>query len=320
MGSLDFLAPDRLAFLPVIAVLGLVYAALQRRNKRYEVRFTNLALLDVVAPKRPGWRRHATALAFLLSAATLVVAFAQPTRDVRIPKERATVVLALDTSLSMEATDVAPSRIEAAQQAATAFLDVVPEFMNVGLVTFDGVARVRVTPTTDRVAVRSAIASVELNASTAIGEAIFASLDAVAAAPPGEDGQPAPARIIVMSDGKTTIGRPNEDAAAAAEAAGIPVSTIAFGTPFGEIRVENDPAPVPVPVEPEPLRAIARQTGGAFFEADSLEGLEQVYTDIGIAIGYDIEKRDVSSWFVGVGLALLLFTATLSLLWFARLP
>ncbi len=320
MGSLDFLAPDRLALLPVVAVLGLVYAALQRRNKRYEVRFTNIALLDVVAPKRPGWRRHATALAFLLSAATLVVAFAQPTRDVRVPKERATVVLALDTSLSMEATDVAPSRIEAAQQAAVAFLDVVPKFMNVGLVTFDGVARLRVTPTTDREAVRSAIETVELNASTAIGEAIFASLDAVAAAPPGEDGKPAPASIVLMSDGKTTIGRPNEDGAAAAEEAGVPVATIAFGTPFGEIRVENDPAPVPVPVEPEPLRAIARQTGGAFFEADSLEGLEQVYNDIGTSIGFDVEKRDISSWFVGAGLVLLLFTATLSLLWFARLP
>jgi Ca-activated chloride channel family protein len=320
MKSLDFLASERLWLLPVVAALGLVYAALQRRNKRYEVRFTNLALLDVVAPKRPGWRRHATAVAFLLSAATLVVAFAQPTRDVRVPKQRATVVLALDTSLSMEATDVAPSRIEAAQQAADAFLDVVPEFMNVGLVTFDGVARLRVTPTTDRAAVRSAIENIELNASTAIGEAIYASLDAVAAAPLGEDGEPAPASIVLMSDGKTTIGRPNEDAAAAAEEAGVPVATIAFGTPFGEIRVENDPAPVPVPVEPEPLRTIARQTGGTFFEADSLEGLEDVYTDIGTSIGFDVEKREVSAWFVGVGLALLLLTATLSLLWFARLP
>jgi Ca-activated chloride channel homolog len=317
---MSFSAPERLWLFVAVAAVGLAYLAAQVGRRRYEVRFTNLALLDVVAPHRPGWRRHVPAALFLLAGAALVGAVAQPFDEVRVPRERATVVLAIDTSLSMQATDVAPSRIEAAQQAARSFVAELPSSINLGLVTFDGIARVRVTPTTDRAPVLAAVDALELAPSTAIGEAIFASLDAVAAAPPADDGSAPPARIVVMSDGKTTVGRPNEQGTQAALDAGIAVSTIAFGTPDGEIYVPDQPTPVGVAVQPGPLRDIAEVTGGTFFEAGSLDELEAVYDDIGSAVGYETEERDITVRFVAIGLVLLLATAVASLLWFSRLP
>ena len=183
----SFLAAGRLWWLLAVLALAGAYVVLSLVRRRYTVRFTNLALLDQVAPRRPGWRRHLAAGAFLLAVAASMVAWARPADEVLVPKERATVVLAIDTSLSMEATDVAPSRLEAAQQAALAFVDELPEPINLGFVSFDGVARVRVTPTTDRDPVRRAIETLELGPATAIGEAIFAGLDAIRTAPVPED-------------------------------------------------------------------------------------------------------------------------------------
>jgi Ca-activated chloride channel homolog len=240
---------------------------------------------------------------------------------VLVPKERATVVLAIDTSLSMEATDIAPSRIEAAQQAALAFVDELPQQINLGLVSFDGIARVRVTPTTDRDPVRRTIENLELGPATAIGEAIFASLDAIATAPStdedGEDDE-VPARIIVMTDGKTTVGRPDADGAEAAARAGIPVSTIAFGTERGTIVIDGELQPVPV--DEAPLRLVADRTGGQFYSAESLDQLDAVYEDIGSSVGFDTEEQEVTDRFVGYAVVLLLLSAGASLLWFQRLP
>ncbi|MFM8861617.1 MAG: VWA domain-containing protein [Acidimicrobiia bacterium] len=184
MSGFTFLSPWRLLLLGLVVVLGIVYVLFQRRRARYAVRFTNLELLESVAPRRPGWRRHVAAVVQLVALAVLIVALAQPVHDIKVPRERATVILALDVSLSMEATDVRPSRIEAAKSAAISFLDDVPPQVNVGLVTFAGSARIRVTPTTDRDAVRVAIEDVPLADGTAIGDAIDASLDALADVPP----------------------------------------------------------------------------------------------------------------------------------------
>lgn len=319
-----FLAPTRLYGLLGVIGLALLYllAALQRH--RYTVRFTNLPLLDTVAPRRPGWRRHLAAAAFLLGAATLLLAWARPADEVAVPKERATVVLAIDSSLSMQATDVSPSRIDAAREAALSFVDELPPQINVGLVTFDGVARVRVTPTDDRRTVRAAIRGIELGPATAIGEAIFAGLDAIRTAPlasdTGTDGEeePVPARMIVMTDGKTTVGRPDVDGAAAAREADVPVSTIAFGTDRGTIVIDGEIQQVPV--EESPLRLISEQTGGQFFRAESLGELESVYADIGSSVGFDTEEREVTERFVGYAVVLLLVSSALSLLWFQRVP
>jgi len=315
----QFLAPSRLYALLAVLALAVAYALLGLLRRRYTVRFTNLPLLDSVAPRRPGWRRHLAAALFLLAIGSTVLAWARPADDVRVPKERATVVLAIDTSLSMEATDVAPSRLEAAQQAALAFVDELPPRINLGFVSFDGVARVRVTPTTDREPVRRAIETLELGPATAIGEAIFAGLDAIRTAPvPEDEDEDVPGRMIVMTDGKTTVGRPDVDGAEAALEAGVPVSTIAFGTARGTIVIDGEIQPVPV--DEEPLRLIADRTGGQFFSAQSLDQLNAVYEDIGSSVGFDTEEREVTDRFVGFGLVLLLASAVASLLWSQRLP
>ena len=320
---MTFFAPERLWLLVGVAVLAIAYVVLQGRRSRYAVRFTSMELLDVVAPNRPGWRRHLPAASFLLALTSLVVAFAQPSIEDKVPRERATVVMALDVSLSMEADDVDPNRFEAAKAAATNFVGLIPEKINLGLVVFDGVARVQVAPTTDRQLMVDAIQRLELGESTAIGEAIFASLDAIASVPPDEEGTIPPARIVLMSDGVTQQGRPNEDAAEEARTRGIPVSTISFGTPFGQIVYEEPgqaPQLVDVPVDQEQLRTIADATSGTFFTAESAGELEQVYTDIGSSVGFITADREITHWFVAGALALLALTAILSLAFFSRLP
>jgi Ca-activated chloride channel homolog len=312
--------PGALWWLVALAALAAAYVAVQVRRPRYQVRFTNLELLDVVAPERPGWRRHLPAVVLLAALVALVVAAARPFAEVEVPTERATVVLAIDVSLSMMATDVPPSRLEAAQVAALEFVGELPDGLNLGIVAFDGIARILVPPTTDRQPTRSAIEGLQLGPSTAIGEAIFASLSAIDQMGPGPDGEPPPAHIVVMSDGVTTVGRPDSEAAAAARAAGIPVSTISFGTPFGEVYLDDASPPTPVPVDPAALDDIARTTGGQAFAADSLESLEAVYDDIGSSIGTTTEEQEVTHRAVTVALVLVLVAAGLSLLWSPRLP
>ncbi|CAN5651852.1 VWA domain-containing protein [soil metagenome] len=315
---MSYLAPERLWLLLAVAALVVAYLVLQSRRGDYAVRFTNLALLDVVAPKRPGWRRHVPAVLFLAAVVSLVVAFARPARDEQVPRERATVILAIDTSLSMEAADVEPNRLAAAQDASRAFLDIVPETLNVGLVSFDGIARVRVQPTTDRQAVRLAVGRLELGESTAVGEAIYASLDAIESAPPSPTGEPVPARIILMSDGETTVGRPDAQAVELAQERDVPVSTIAFGTDQGVVEIEGER--VPVPVNGPALESIADATDGTFFRALSAGQLTEVYQDIGSSVGFVNEQREIGQWFVGAALLLAFATAGFSLAWFSRLP
>ena len=316
---MTFLSPERLWLLLGAAALAVLYGLVQLRRRRYTVRFTNVALLDQVAPKRPGWRRHVPALLFLLATSTLILGFAQPARDVKVPRERATIMLALDTSLSMEATDVTPSRIAAAQAAAKSFVDQLPARINVGLVTFNGNASLAVAPTTDRETVKQAIDAAQLGERTAIGEAIFTSLDALKQVP-AADATEVPARIVLMTDGTTTDGRPNEDAVAAAKAAKVPVSTIAFGTDAGTITIPQEPLPIPVPVDKEALKTIASDTGGSFYQAASEAQLKQVYDNIGSSVGYVTEQHEITTWFIAGALVFLLITGGLSLLWFQRLP
>ena len=320
MLALTFSQPVRLWLL--VAVVGLLaaYVVLQVVKRGYAVRFTNLDLLDKVAPSRPGWRRHAVATAFLAGIALQVVAFAGPQRTERVPRERATVMLAIDTSLSMQATDASPSRLEGAKQAAMSFVDQLPPKLNVGLVSFSGIATVKVPPAQDRSLVRNAISTLELGEGTAIGDAILASLEAIKTVPPDEEGTPPPAVIILMSDGKTTKGTPNEVAAAKARDTGVAVWTIAFGTQSATITVPQEPIPIPVPVDKPALAAIADQTGGKSYDAESTQELKAVYQGIGSSVGYVKVPRSITGWFVALALVAGLLTAAGSLLWFSRLP
>ncbi|HEY6530733.1 MAG TPA: VWA domain-containing protein [Acidimicrobiales bacterium] len=320
MMGLSFLSPWRLLLLLVVLALGALYVAFQWRRSKYAVKFTNLDLLATVAPKRPGWRRHVTAGVQLLALATLVLAFAQPTHETKVPRERATVVMAVDVSLSMLADDVSPDRIAAAKVAATSFLDDVPEAVNVGLVTFAGTARVEVSPTTDRQAIAAAIDSVELREGTAIGDAIDASLDSLQTVPESPDEEPVPAAIVVMSDGSTTMGVPNEQATQRAIDEGVPVSTIAFGTEDGTVTIPETGELVRVPVDAEALAAIADETGGQTYEASTQSELTDVYASIGSSIGYDTVDSEITEWFVAGALVGFVIAAGFALAWTNRIP
>ena len=314
-----YMAGDRLFALFGVIALAIVYLVMAMQQRSYTVKFTNLPLLDTVAPRRPGWRRHVTALAFLAAIALSIVSWARPADKVLVPRERATLVLAIDTSLSMESSDVPPSRLVAAQSAALDFVNELPPEINVGLVSFNGVAQVRVTPTTDRAPVLRAIETLQLGEATAIGEAIFAGIQAVQSSPLTEDnGEPVPARIVLMTDGKTTVGRPDADGATAAITADIPVWTIAFGTDGGTIFIDGDVQPVPV--EEASLRDIAEQTGGRFFRAESLSELTDVYSDIGSSVGLEEVEAEVTHRYVGYALVMLVLSSVLSLLFFQRIP
>jgi Ca-activated chloride channel homolog len=308
-----------LALLAVVALAGL-YVGLQLRRKAYAARFTNVALLGTLVPKRPGWRRHVAFGLLALGLATLVVSLAQPSTEVRVPRERATVVMAVDVSLSMQATDIEPDRFRAMQSAAKEFVDVLPDRINLGLVSFAGTATTLVPPTTDRAQVANAIDNLDLAESTAIGEAVFTSLTTIEnfqSTVEAGDAEPPPARIVLLSDGYNTVGRDDTQAVDAAREAGVPVSTIAFGTDYGTLDLDGET--VPVPVDRATLEDIADQTGGSYSEAASAAELERVYADLGSQIGYTTEPQDISPRFVRGGVVLVLLGAVLSLLWTNRL-
>jgi Ca-activated chloride channel family protein len=305
-----------LAVLPVAAIAGAyVWRVLHR--KAYAIRFTNVDLLRTIAPKGMGMRRHLAAGAFLLVLLTLATAMAKPSIDAKQPLERATVMIAIDVSLSMQSTDVSPTRIQAAQTAAKEFVNTLPAGYNVGLVSFAKTANVLVSPTKDRESVLTAIDGLQLAEATATGEAVFTCLASIASVPADGATGPPPARIVLLSDGYRTAGRPIEQAAAAAAAANVPVSTIAFGTDTGTVNIGGETQRVPV--DRHSLEALAETTRGHYYEAASLTQLKQVYQDMGSSIGYRTVPKDITQWYVAIALLLALAAGAMSLLWTSRL-
>ncbi len=305
-----------LAVLPVVALAGL-YVWRQLHRRAYALRFTNVDLLRTIAPKGLGWRRRVPATAFLLCLLVLAAALARPSVDTREPLERATVMLAIDVSLSMQADDVSPNRLAAAQEAAQQFVEELPASYNLGLVSFAKAANVLVPPTKDRQAVVTAVDGLVLAESTATGEAVFTCLEAIRSVPAdGAAGIP-PARIVLLSDGYRTSGRSVEEAAAAAQAANVAVSTIAFGTDGGQVDIGGQLQRVPV--DRFALAELAATTEGHFYEAASVNELKQVYQDMGSSIGFRTEPREVTQWYAGVALLLALCAGATSLLWSSRI-
>lgn len=318
---MTFLSPVWLGLLGVVAAVVVAYVAAQRRRTSYAVRFAALPLLTKVAPRRPGWRRHVPAVAFALTMVGLVLAIARPTIPVQVPRERATVMVAVDFSISMQAQDVAPTRIAAATAAARTFIEDLPETFNVGLVTFSGSAAVAVSPTTARRAALAALAALErpdLGQGTAIGDAVTASLGAIQTLDADAETEPPPARVVLLSDGGNTQGSPLAAAAQAATAAGVPVSTIAYGTPEGTVTSGGQTQRVPV--DADALAGLARDSGGQTYSAATGEQLEAVYHDIGSSIGYRTEQREITGWVLGAALIAALAAGIASLAWFSRLP
>ncbi|OZE87832.1 VWA domain-containing protein [Rhodococcus sp. 15-649-2-2] len=321
---MNFLTPWGLLLLIPVAIIAITYLLTLRRRSKYAVRFAALPMLDRIVPERPAWRRHVPAAALLLAFVTLGLAAARPEVAVQVPRERATVIIAIDTSASMQATDVAPSRMAAAVAAASDFIDDLPNSFDVGVVAFSGSAAVIAPPNTDHAAAIASLQNLLVSSSTALGEAVFTSLDAIASVddvpvdPRAE--QPAesvPARIVLLSDGSNTAGRPPAEAAQASSDNAVPVSTIAYGTPNG--MLDNAFGGMPVPVDTETLSGLAEQTGGLAYTAQSSDELEDVYRDIGASIGYRTEYREITMWLMVLGLSSALAAAAMSMRWFARM-
>ncbi|MDS0137007.1 MULTISPECIES: VWA domain-containing protein [unclassified Amycolatopsis] len=326
MSLTGFAAPWWFLLLIAVAAVAVGYVLAQRARRKRTMRFANLDLLEKVAPKSQGWVRHVPAVLIVLSLLLLTVALAGPTAEQKVPRNRATVMLVIDVSLSMEATDVAPTRLQAAQEAATSFARNMTPGINLGLISFAGTATVLVNPTTDRNGVIKAIENLKLAQSTATGEGIFAALQSVesfSSVVGGADGPP-PARIVLMSDGKQTVpedlyaARGGYTAAQAAKQAGVPISSISFGTTHGSVTIDDKQQPVSV--DDESLREIARLSGGDFYKAASAEELKKVYADLGEQIGYELKDADASKPWVVVGTLILMLGAAASLFFGQRLP
>ena len=318
---MSFAEPLVLLGLLALPLLALWYALDQRRRRALAAAFAAPALQPSVAPMRPRWRRHAPLVAVGLALGVLILAAAQPQRTVAVPVERASIVLATDVSGSMTATDVEPNRLVAAKRAARGFLDRVPGRVNLGLVAFNQRSRVLQSPTTDREPLSAAIDSMAPSGGTATGEAIAASLRSLDRRANASGRRP-PAAIVLLSDGASTSGRDPLEAAREAAREGVRVYTVTLGTPDGTITVPRAGGGTetrPVPPDPEALEAIARESDGRAFTAETAEGLEEVYERLGSQLSHRDEKRQVASAFAGGGLALLLAAGAMSLRWFGRL-
>jgi Ca-activated chloride channel family protein len=309
--------PIWLLLLLPVALLLVGYVWQQARRSRYAVRFATLPMLERLAPTRPGWRRHVPAVFLLLTFVALCVAAARPQVAEEVPRERATVMVVVDVSLSMQATDVEPDRLTAAREAAIGFVQGLPKGFNVGVVSFSGAATVLASPAPDQAAAVDALEGLTLDEGTAIGDGVLTSLKQLEVVEADGEGE-VPSHIVLLSDGTNTVGTSVDRAADAADEAGVPVSTIAYGTAEGTVTVDGQL--VPVPVDEAALEALADATDGQAYEAESAEQLTEVYDDIQSSIGFRTEQRDVTRWAVLVALALGFLAAGFSLLWFARLP
>ena len=300
-----------LLLVPVVAS----YVATERRRRRAAAAFAAPGTAPSVVPRHPGWRRHAPLLLAALAMTGLVAALARPQVSVAVPAEQASIVLAMDHSGSMEATDVAPSRLVAALRAGEAFLDRVPARVRVGGVVFNHRAEAVESPTTDREALRAALrAAMKPAGGTATGEALATSLAMLRGRPRGTNGRRPPSAIVLLSDGKSTDGRDPLPLAAEARRLGIPVYTVALGTPAGRL-----PNGEPVPPDTATLRAIADRSGGQAFTAQEAGAVSTVYERLGSKVATRREEREVTGAFAGGAAVLLLLGGGLSLRWFRRL-
>jgi Ca-activated chloride channel family protein len=325
---MEFLNPGRLWWLLAVAGLAIAYVAAQHWRRRTTLRFTAIDLLDRVAPHRPGWRRHVVAGLQLAGLAIGVVAIARPIeRDTVRTESEGRIVVLFDVSLSMMATDVDPSRLDAAKQAARDFVDQVDPEVEVGLISFSGVVTTEVAPTLDRAALDRGIEGLELAESTAIGDALVSGtrlLTNLAEDSDGDEGTEdediAPGAMVLLSDGETTVGRDTAEGAAVAAEANIPVFTIAFGTADGSITDPVSNETIPVPVQPGPLEDVAETTGGAAYEAatgtELADAYDRIQDTLGDTLGEEVETVTELTWrWAAIALAILAAAWALGLWW-----
>lgn len=318
MFELSFLNPERLWVLLILPLLVVAYIIAVLRKKKTGMRYTNTTILARVVPKQSQWRRHLAVGLSLAALIALSAAWARPNGVDMMPRERATVVLVIDISQSMQATDIKPTRLDAAKQAAIGFVKELPAQYNIAVVGLSGSPSVRLPPTLDRVMAQQAISSMRVQDSTAIGEAIYTAIQALQMAPLGEDGSVAPGAIVMLSDGQNTAGRAPNQAANEARKLEVPIYTIAYGTQNGYVDLDGKREPVPPDVEL--LRSISAMTGGDFHEAESLPELERVYSNIRSEVGMVPVKKETTALWAGYGLAFAVVAALAAVSLGARWP
>jgi Ca-activated chloride channel family protein len=311
---LSFQAPVFLIALALVPLAAIAYGAAQRRRRAAADAFAGPAVRASALPRTPGWRRHAPIALYGAALAALAVALARPEATIAVPTEQATVVLAIDRSGSMRATDVSPSRLAAVKTAANRFLDRVPDRVKVGAVTYNGKADVLAAPDTDRTPVRAAIDAIEAKGGTASGDGLAAALDLIRRA----GTERPPAAVVLISDGKSTKGQDPVEVAREAAELGVPVYTVALGTPEGTVvdaeGVTHDATP-----DPETMRAVAEASGGESFTVEDADRLSAVYDRLGSQVATEREPREITAAFAGGALILVAGGALLSLHWFRRL-
>jgi Ca-activated chloride channel homolog len=315
---MSFGAPLFLLSLAALPAAALAYVWLRRRPGRYAVRYPGVPVLAGVVRVAPMWRRHLPAGIAALALAALALALARPHATVAVPVERASVVLVTDVSRSMQATDVQPSRLDAARGAAEAFVEGVPDELRVGAVAFSTTPHSIVPPSHDRGPVRAQLDSLRPDASTATGDGLAQALDMLEDEGGDATGGP-PAAVVLLSDGKTTTGRDPVEVAREARAERVPVHTVSLGTPEGTIT-DSSGNRLPVPPDPETMARIASASGGQSFDVSDSEELDSIYERLGSQIATRPEEREITAGFAAGGLVLLVTSIALSLRAVGRLP
>jgi Ca-activated chloride channel family protein len=308
-----------LAALPVLVAL---YIDRDRRRVASQARFGNPDLLPNVVDREPGRLRYLPPLVLLVALVFMIVGVARPHATVSVPREEATIILAMDVSRSMKATDVQPTRLDAARVAAKTFLDEVPEKFRVGVVSFATRAVVGVAPTADRNLVTTALDTLKPGEGTAIGDAVALSLRV--GQPRQQDLEVPPRAVVLISDGARDGGQVDPtEAAQQAKRRGVPVYSVLVGTPDGVVEEELPGGLrriIRVPPNPETLETVAKTSGGEFFAVPDAEALSQVYEELGSRLGTRDEDREVTDVFAGLAAALVLIAATTSAVLFRRVP
>ena len=313
--------PTVLLSLLLVPLLLLAYAIRERRRRRAVSRFANPALMPNLVSRLPRWRRHVIPVILLVAVAALLVGAARPERTVTAPKHQATIILAIDTSRSMTATDVRPNRLTAAKAAARTLVNALPTDGRVGIVGFTRTVHTLNTPTDDRSVIRGSLNALTVGGGTAIGDAIVQSTALVKSATTrttSDTGRP-PAAIILLSDGSSTEGKVGPlTAAKRAKTAGIPVYTVALGTKGGTIKDPATGGTVSVAPDPSALAQVAKAGGGKSFSAHNAIQLRSIYAHLGKTVGTEQKQQDLGVGFIGLATLLLLGSTGLSLRWFRR--
>jgi len=320
---MSFSSPFALFALIAVPLLVFLYVLHEQRRRAAGARFAALGLLPNLVERVPAWRRHLP-IAILLAALTaMIFGVARPHATVTVKRKEAAIILALDVSRSMSATDVRPSRFAAARAAAVEFLDEVPNAYRVGVIAVGSNAVVALPPTVDRVLTRSALTSLRRSEGTALGDAVAAAVD-LSRRQRTSSGTAIPTAVLLISDGANQGSRVTPQAAASrARTAHIPVYTVLVGTRDGVVErtlTGGYKEQIRVPASPDTLRQLAQTTQAEFFSAPSAERLRKVYKELGTRLGHQRKDREITDFFAGGSALLLLVGGGVSAIWFRRLP